>query len=428
MVILPDHSIITVGDRYETSTFARTGYLLKVDADGNEQWNRQLSSNAELYGSSICLLPNGNVFVAGYDYDVPNRNFGIVVAEYNSSNGLPVYQHTHEFGKDAEARDVVPMADNGAIVLSTYEDASTKTNMLVRFNSDGDTLWTKLVDPYPGKEDPKELQLVSNGLVITGSVHSGSSDNVLIIGTDMDGNIQWQQEYTSSGLEFGEAITPNPSGGYYVAGTTNDIGNGGLDLLAMKVDASGQVLWRKGFGRSGNELGYDVALMPDGGAVFTGSLYPADTASFRDLGLIRTNADGDTLWTRYFGGVRTETGYEVQVDGNTIVVCGKADVNNSEDIIILRADFDGNAAVGIHETTAENRWNIYPNPFTESINISSNSPANRPISMEVLDLSGRVLSRSTVTHRTSLNLAWLPSGTYLLRIENMFTTPIVKIQ
>ena len=63
MVVLSDGSVITVGDRYDTDNSQRTGHLLKVDPFGFEEWNRQLLSNQDLYATTICQLPNGNVFV-----------------------------------------------------------------------------------------------------------------------------------------------------------------------------------------------------------------------------------------------------------------------------------------------------------------------------------------------------------------------------
>ena len=416
MVILDDGSIITAGDRYETASFERTGYLLKVDADGNEEWNRQLTSNEELYGTTICQLPNGNVFVAGYDYDVPNNTYGIVVAEYNESNGLPVYQRTHEFTQDTEAKDVIPMPDNGAIVLSTFETPSNSTAMLVRFNATGDTVWTKQVNPFPGEESPREMVLLSDGIAITGSVHSGSTDNVFTVKTDLDGNILWQQEYPSSGIEFGESIAAIPSGGFYIAGTSNAIGSGGLDLLAMKVDALGELVWATDFGRNGSELGFDIATMPDGGAVLTGSAYKADTSGFRDLALIRIDANGDELWTRYFGNVRGETGHEVQVHNNHIVACGKADVNNSEDVIVLRADFNGYANVGINDIEKSIAYSIYPNPFAQEITVQLKEQLTEPLEIQITDMAGRVVLKSIVAQTTTFNLDGLTSGVYFVTL------------
>ncbi len=426
MVVLSDGSIITAGDRYDTDNSQRTGHLLKVDPFGLEEWNRQLLSNQDLYATTICQLPNGNVFVAGYDLDVPDRNFGIMVAQYNASNGLPVFQLTHQFDQDAEAKDVVPMPDNGAIVLSTFETPSTNTILLVRFNADGDTVWTKLVNPYLGNEDPRELAMLSDGLIITGSVHSGSNDNVFIIKTDINGNLLWEEEHPSGAIAFGEGIAEIPTGGFYIAGITNAIGNGGLDVLAMKVDASGQLLWAKGFGRSGNELGYDVDVMPDGGAIFTGSAFKADTSNFRDLVLIRTDTDGDTLWTRFFGGHGSETGYEVKVDDQQIVVCGKGDVDNSEDVIVARVDFNGNTAVGINELENTSAWNVFPNPFTDHITLSTTQPISHPLELSVTDMLGREHTFRNVDRNERIDLSELPSGVYLLRVGRSNGRIIVK--
>ncbi len=412
MVILSDGSVITSGDRYESATLKRTGYLLKVDANGNEEWNRQLTSNQELYGTTICQLPNGNVFIAGYDYDVPNRTFGIVVAEYNETNGLPVYQLTHEFAQDTKPSDCIPTSDNGAIVLSTFETSSTKTILLVKFDSNGDTVWTKLVDPFPGKEDPREMALVSDGIMITGSVHSGSTDNVFVVKTDMDGNIQWQEEYTSSGLEFGESIAEIPSEGFYIGGTSNAIGSGGLDLLAMKVDLLGQFIWAKDFGRNGSELGFDIATMPDGGAALTGSAYKADSSNLRDLVLIRLDADGDSLWTRYFGNVRSETGHEVQIHNDQIIVCGKADVDDTEDVAILRTDFNGNTSVGINEAKNPISWNIYPNPFANQLTVQLKEQPTEPIILRITDFAGRLIIETSLKSTLTIDLQTLPTGVY----------------
>ncbi len=426
MVVLSDGSVITIGDRYDTDNAQRTGHLLKVDPFGFEEWNRQLVSNQDLYATTICQLPNGNVFIAGYDLDVPDRNFGIVVAQYNPSNGLPIYQHAHQFAQDAEAKDVVPMPDNGAIVLSTFETPSTNTILLVRFDANGDTVWTKLVNPYPGNEDPRELALLSDGLIITGSVHSGSNDNVFIVKTDMDGNIQWEEEYPSGGIEFGEGIAEIPSGGFYIAGITNAIGNGGLDVLGMKVDASGQLLWAKGFGRDGNELGYDVDVMPDGGAIFTSSAFKADTSNFRDLVLIRTDADGDTLWTRFFGGHGSETGYEVKVDGQWIVVCGKADVDNSEDVIIARVDFNGNA-VGIHEHETALGWNVFPNPFVDQVTFKMNTDHHRAAELRISDLTGRTVFETMLNKEISIDLSQLTPSIYIATMKSEGTSQSVRL-
>lgn len=431
MVILPDHSIITIGDRYETSTFNRTGYLLKVDGDGNEQWNRQLSSNEGVYGTAICALTNGNVLVSGYDEDVPTQEYGLLVASFQSGNGLPVYQKTYQFNQRTKAVAAVPMADNGAIILCEYGSSSNYTNLLCRVNADGDTLWTSILNPYPDSETPTDLELLSDGLIISGSVEGTNSgtENRFFIKTDLNGNQLWENQDDVSDMEIGAKMCINPNGGFYSVATKRLTGTSQFKVLGSSVDDNGNIGWRETYSTQTSKIdfGYSVATMPDGGAVFVGSAYKADTSNFRDLFLVRTDANGTEVWSKYYGGSGADVGYEVKLDGDQIVAVGKSDVNQSEYILILRADLNGNAAVGITESREEFIYSVYPNPFSETLHVQASINSTLPVIMQITDLQGRVLWQSRIANRASVNLAWLPAGTYLLSTENSKAVRIVKI-
>lgn len=428
MVILDDGSVITAGDRYETSTFERTGYLLKVDADGNEQWNRQLTGNADLFGTTICLLPNGNVLAAGYDYDVPNQDYGMIVAEYQSGNGLPVYQETHEFSQNTEAVAVVPMADNGAIVLCEFGTSSDHTNLLCRINAVGDTLWTKTYDVYPNSENPSGLVLLNDGVVIAGSVtgQSTGTENLYFIKTDFDGNQIWENEDQSWPPEIAGRFTVDPNGGFFATATSQVTGMSFYKIIGMHVSETGVVGWREMYSTHTDrfDLGYDVAAMPDGGAVFVGSAHRVDSTNFRDLVLIRTDASGNEIWTRFYGDFGSETGYRVMVDGEHIIASGKADVDNSEDIFIVKADFDGNT-VGIHELPDGSQFKTFPNPTSDFLTILHPSILQEVIDVSLIDLTGRQIWNSTFQKTNNYNLSTLPNGMYLLRLGNETLTRVV---
>jgi hypothetical protein len=416
-VTLSDGSIITAGDRYETATFDVTAHILKVNPSGGEEWNRQITGSDDVHGNALCVLPNGNVLVVGYDTGLPNAEFGILVAEYNAANGLPVYTQRHTFNLDAAAVDVVPMPDNGATILSTYEFyPEFKTAMLVRTNASGDTIWSRVVDPFAGDETPSGLIAVDNGYIICGSVQEGTNDNAFLVHTDASGNIVWSEVYTASGIELAETVVAIPTGGFYVVGSTNATGNGGLDLMAMKVDANGGLVWKHGFGSERNDLGFGVDVMPDGGAVWTGSAYAADSATYRDLYLLRTDAAGDTLWTRHFGSGGAETGYDVTVDGNYIVAVGKADVDGTEDVLVVRADLNGFAAVGIAETRYRN-YSVYPNPATDHMCIDPGNAAPEILSVQLVDMLGRTATCMTMSGRATMDVSAIPNGIYTLLLN-----------
>jgi hypothetical protein len=74
-------------------------------------------------------------------------------------------------------------------------------------------------------------------------------------------------------------------------------------LLAQAPDT----LWMKTFAGSNNEVGYAVQQTVDGGYIVAGATLSFGLGS-SDIWLLKTNANGDTVWTRTYGGIRFERG------------------------------------------------------------------------------------------------------------------------
>src|SRR4029077_7731002 len=91
--------------------------------------------------------------------------------------------------------------------------------------------------------------------------NSGSGD-FFIAKYDSSGNVLWAKSSTGIGDELGFKITTDISGNIYVTGlytSTVTFGNttlmnsGAEDIFIVKYDASGNMLWAKSAGGSGND-------------------------------------------------------------------------------------------------------------------------------------------------------------------------------
>ena len=149
-------------------------------------------------------------------------------------------------------------------------------------------------------------------------------DNVYLVRTDGNGDTLWTRAFSGTGTDQGFAVAQTSDGGFLVAGTSNSFGGGDKDVLLVRTDASGDPLWSKTYGGSGEDAAYDIALTPDGGAIMAGqSGVSGGAGGGLNTYVIRIDAAGDTLWTRTFNSGSDNYAYSVgEVTGGDHIIAG----------------------------------------------------------------------------------------------------------
>jgi len=202
---------------------------------------------------------------------------------------------------------------------------------------------------YGGTDDDWAFDVIEcadGGLLvgaITYSFGNGWGD-IWLIRTDEDGNPQWSQAYGGTDGDYGDTILELDDGGFLVAGYTNSFGAGGYDAWLLRVDTDGNHLWNQTFGGPGNDWCFDAVECSTGGFALIGTTENYG-ASGRDLWLLRTDSAGVHLWNRTFGGSETEYGRSlVECDGGGFVLAGHTNSYGSgeKDAWLVRTDSDGN--------------------------------------------------------------------------------------
>jgi hypothetical protein len=143
---------------------------------------------------------------------------------------------------------------------------------------------------------------------------------VLALAAPVTAQITFQRTYGGVESDCGQSVTQTADGGYVVAGYTNSFGAGWSDVYLIKTNASGDTIWTRTFGGAGQDHGYSVTQTTDGGYIIAG-LTTSFGAGGSDVWLIKTDASGDTLWTRTYGGTYDDYGYSVRqtIDGGYII-------------------------------------------------------------------------------------------------------------
>ena len=158
----------------------------------------------------------------------------------------------------------------------------------------------------------------------------------------------WSRIYGGTGdNEQCYAMQQTSDGGYMLAGRTNSFGAGGTDFWLVKTNENGDSLWSHTYGGSDNESVYAAQQTFDGGYMLAGY-----TKSFggsdQDFWLVKTDEDGDSLWSHIYGGgsddfcwsvVQTfDSGYALAGLTNSYEIPG-----HLRDFWLLKTDADGDS-------------------------------------------------------------------------------------
>lgn len=80
----------------------------------------------------------------------------------------------------------------------------------------------------------------------------------------------WTKTYGGPGNDVGNSVKQTSDGGYIIAGYTDSYGVGGQDVWLLKTDINGDTLWTKTYGGSCNDRANSVQQTFDGGYIIAG--------------------------------------------------------------------------------------------------------------------------------------------------------------
>ena len=176
-----------------------------------------------------------------------------------------------------------------------------------------DTLWTKTFGGNGYDCGQSVQQTTDEGFIITGYTESFGVglDDVWLIKTNVSGDTLWTKTFGGGSEDIGYSVRQTLDGGFIITGYTLSFGAGMYDVWLIKTDASGDTLWTKTFGGTNDDFGIAVQQTSDEGYVIMGYTDLIGNGLY-DIWLIKTDDTGDTLWTRTYGANEDEKGYSVQ--------------------------------------------------------------------------------------------------------------------
>jgi Secretion system C-terminal sorting domain len=166
--------------------------------------------------------------------------------------------------------------------------------------------------------------------------------DMLVVKYNNIGNIIWQKTYGGSNIDWAYAMENTLDGGYIVTGfTDSDNGNvsgnhGGSDAWVVKLNNLGDIQWQKCLGGSGWDEAWAIAVTLDGGYIVAGrsNSTNGDVSGNHgglDYWVVKLNGSGSIEWQKCYGGSSEDNAYAVrQTSDGGYIVTGEALSNNGD--------------------------------------------------------------------------------------------------
>lgn len=246
------------------------------------------------------------------------------------ADGNKVWDRTFGGGRNDVGRSVVQAADGGYVVVGeSLSFGGGYQIYLLKTDASGNTMWEKTVKEgtaYAVKETS------DGGFVIAAS-------NGYLIKTDPAGNVLWQNRYCTSGNYdscTAHDVIQTSDGGYVMTGKNWFSGKTDYDVYLVKTDASGNKLWYKNYGGNGWDIGNAVIETADGGFLIAGYTGAGDSKVY----LVKTDGAGNKVWENTYDGYEAYSVIQT-ADGNYAVAGNHLAEGDMDDVYVLKIDGSG---------------------------------------------------------------------------------------
>lgn len=228
----------------------------------------------------------------------------------------------HYGENSGQGNSLILNSNNNYIVAGRRPTLSADQFTIWEINSFGDTLWQKHYGTNLQEQANQIIQTIDGGYVTVGysAEFLNSFRSIYLLKTTSTGEVYWAKHIGGEGHENGTSIVQTDAGEYFIGGSSAFNSNGLFDFYLVKTDINGDTIWTKKYGGSMDEESTSMRQTSDGGFILAGY-----TESFgnglKDIYLIKTNNIGDTLWTKHYGGALDDVAYSVRqtLDGGYIL-------------------------------------------------------------------------------------------------------------
>jgi hypothetical protein len=282
------------------------GWVVKIGADGEQEWARTLSGPGTDRLYSVVSTDDGYVVVGRTDRDGGARGWVVELAP----DGATRNERTPGVG----AFYGVERDGEGYVLAGWTRGDSGAAGWLLKLDGSGSRTWERTYAAPDGYSTGRLKAVVptSNGYFLAGEVE-GESQDVWTLRVGNGGDRRWQRTRGGSAREAVWAAAGG-DGGVVLAGESES--GGSRDGWALRYGANGELTWEERYGGERDDWLDSVTRTEDGGYLFTGGTLTGGIGS-ADGYVVKTDsngrvqretAHGSTSWDKPWPAIRAHDG------------------------------------------------------------------------------------------------------------------------
>ncbi len=294
-------------------------WLVKTDTNGLMLWNKTYGSSQNEEARSVIQTRDGGYLLAGStnSYDISDEDVWLIKTD---ANGLVLWNKTYGGSRLDFVRSLIHTIDGGFALAGftiDWMDFIALGNgggdmWIVKLDASGNIQWNQT---YKGEKDERIytiIQTLDGGFALAGktTVSSDFNSEIWLVKTDVMGEIQWNQTYQGTKDETAYSLIQTSDEGFILAAISQTQFSLESDILIVKTDVYGTVVWSETYGGSTDECPYDIIQTLDGGFAFVGYTNSYNTGH-PDLLLIKMDVKGGVEWEQIYGEKEPELAYSL---------------------------------------------------------------------------------------------------------------------
>jgi hypothetical protein len=272
----------------------------RAAGDVIEQWTHTYNGPGDLTDEArhVRVGPSGNVYITGWSWD--GSTFYDYATQKLDPHGTLLWTRRLDRGHWDLAK-CLAIGEDGSVYVTGFSSSDYVT---VKYDGSGYEEWVRVFPASAGQSFSKDMDIAldQSGDIYVCGTQGGSDSDLLLLKYNADGDLLWSRAYDRPDSPCGTGRRLALWDGYvYAVGHTGIPDD--LNILTVKFTGEGGFVWARTFDGPeafSNDRGFAVAVDDSGCVVVAGqAARPGHTI---DAVVVKYSADGDERWAAWHDG------------------------------------------------------------------------------------------------------------------------------